>query len=795
MVDVWQRIETARAALTTLDGARAWIALPAQRREALLAADGGVEWPSIFRLLGERAERLARAGEFSDALTIFDELMALPHDNVWFLWQDALWAVRDANHHRGVMPERARAYLDACFSRGAGSQANPRALAHDGFFHEAIHTRLELGDVDGAIEAATHLDCYGMQRIRDDLALLPLWKHSRWRELFAEVGAPTFPNMAEELAMPELVYRLQLDTNASLPTEISAFTNLETLAIRSSLISGLPAWLAGLTRLKVIRVTGTRRPLDVPDEVLAMPSLRTLVFSGRTVRGDVCLAMINALLDGFAKTNPSAETRLLHIALFRGDIETARSRGDLRMLFAALDSPTPVVRLHAKTLLAQELGRDRISIDADSQILVMGKTNTPRAELADRLAEHGAKLVRVRGPKTTAVIIGDRPGEKVLDHLDSDVTVGLESDLLAALAAKTPGLFDSPSLPDDLSARLGELLASDDSANRSIAITIMKRSGVPPHVFEELLLVMQNSAVDKQIRAEAKALFAQHAPRELQDAVLQRLAKTSLFAMGDRKLSNVITALATLSNGAIDPTKLATLLLPGGFEYLVNADIPDELMSRVLRHRLRDEVGGRSLVLSSMNMTRLPSAIAQLQGITTLTVSHNRLTTFPDVTFDMADLTGLSLANNRLTSISDSVERLTNLRLLDISRNGLREFPPAVVRMTGLRTLRVSAAPEGSLVRRFTALPENLGSMVELEELALQGHRLATLPESMRHLTRLTELNLNYNDALVELPEWLPDLPALKKLELYGMEITHGRDNPVVVRLRERGVDVKLSNR
>jgi Leucine-rich repeat (LRR) protein len=64
---------------------------------------------------------------------------------------------------------------------------------------------------------------------------------------------------------------------------------------------------------------------------------------------------------------------------------------------------------------------------------------------------------------------------------------------------------------------------------------------------------------------------------------------------------------------------------------------------------------------------------------------------------------------------------------------------------------------------------------------------LSSLPESIRELTALEELNLDRNQ-LASLPEWLGELANLKALSLYSNRLTSLPD--WVQRLEQRGCTV-----
>ncbi|MGY3146138.1 hypothetical protein ACVWYQ_003137 [Bradyrhizobium sp. USDA 3397] len=196
------------------------------------------------------------------------------------------------------------------------------------------------------------------------------------------------------------------------------------------------------------------------------------------------------------------------------------------------------------------------------------------------------------------------------------------------------------------------------------------------------------------------------------------------------------------------------------------------------RRRIRnsDSTGSRSLDLSSLSLTALPSALPprllELRarhnelsnlpamfppGLQHLFISHNRLTSLPD---DLpATLTELEVADNSLTSLPANLP--AGLQILNANDNRLTSLPDALP--GGLTSLAVSG-------NQLTELPASLPSW--LIELNVSGNQLANLPDPLP--STLQSLNVSGN-RLTSLPEGLLDAlvpnislyyPHLESLEL-----------------------------
>ncbi len=471
------------------------------------------------------------------------------------------------------------------------------------------------------------------------------------------------------LAKPKTVKELELSSLTKFPIEVARLTSLESLDIHLSAFRAVPKEIAALPKLAKLELNWIQGFNELPDEVLAMPSLREVCFYESDLPKTYQQAQINALLKGFAKTNASPETRLLHVALLLGNEERASKLGTIASLANALDSNVAVVRAAALGLLAKKLGTPKPKIGKDSEIVVVGKLAMETDVLAERLEKLGAKLAKKIGPKTAAIVLGEQPKGKALPLLEEakkrkDITVLVEEHLRMTLDAKDAPFLVAEAKKDGASvARIGELLASSDSGSRKLAVEMMKKGGVPNGVFEELLLLTMDTEEDKKLRDSAKKLLEQYAPHALKDGVKKVLARTSFYASGETKVCERIQALGTAAKGAIDPIKLAKLLLPArrGFSFLFAVG------GEHARAALEALMKGDTLDLSGGELDELPAAIAELPGLRKLLLgfegnSRNHLRTIPDVILGLDKLEELDISENRLSSIPDKIEKLSSLR-------------------------------------------------------------------------------------------------------------------------------------
>ncbi|KAL3848491.1 hypothetical protein ACJMK2_019350 [Sinanodonta woodiana] len=192
-----------------------------------------------------------------------------------------------------------------------------------------------------------------------------------------------------------------------------------------------------------------------------------------------------------------------------------------------------------------------------------------------------------------------------------------------------------------------------------------------------------------------------------------------------------------------------------------------------------------------------------------LTLENDGLTDFPDILLTLRELQNLSLARNRLEFVSDaSVQKIasTKLTILKLENCDLDRIPGALSQLTSLNDLdlshnRIYTIERNDLLqlnqlRHLTLNSNDVGyisnssfqGLTALRKLELANTRLTLVPEAIRNIPNLEELDLTNTDALIECNcermIWLyQHLKALrdlhKNLTIYGEceTITEGIEN------------------
>ncbi|PHU01466.1 hypothetical protein BC332_31253 [Capsicum chinense] len=198
------------------------------------------------------------------------------------------------------------------------------------------------------------------------------------------------------------------------------------------------------------------------------------------------------------------------------------------------------------------------------------------------------------------------------------------------------------------------------------------------------------------------------------------------------------------------------------------------------------------LTLSSTGIRELPSSIGNLSGLYNLNLNGcEDLVSLPNSLCNLMNLQYLHLDGcKKLEKLPENIGNLQELGILDATETAISQPPTSITKLGKLTDLRFSRShvlqhvlhsssfilPELSGLSSLTdlhlsnlnilgGLPEELGSLLFLDELNLSGSNISCLPKSIKQLLHLQCLDLQFCQNLNELPgEQLP--PNLTDLYL-----------------------------
>ncbi|MED6118727.1 hypothetical protein PIB30_005570 [Stylosanthes scabra] len=203
------------------------------------------------------------------------------------------------------------------------------------------------------------------------------------------------------------------------------------------------------------------------------------------------------------------------------------------------------------------------------------------------------------------------------------------------------------------------------------------------------------------------------------------------------------------------------------------------------------------------NLCLLPNNLNMLSSLTELTLCQTNITSLPESMRHLSQLKCLNLSNCEslqfipelpssienliligcysLDTVSASVSTLSSYKLAQLSLDGcksLRSFLHNIDQSCLTKhdsdtssILPTHLMPSLDGCSNLSLLPNNLNILSSLTELSLCGTNIATLPESMKHLSQLKYLNLSNCGRLQFIPELPPSIENLILSGCYLLEI------------------------
>ena len=193
-----------------------------------------------------------------------------------------------------------------------------------------------------------------------------------------------------------------------------------------------------------------------------------------------------------------------------------------------------------------------------------------------------------------------------------------------------------------------------------------------------------------------------------------------------------------------------------------------------------------SLSISNNRIPVLDAEVGQLKQLKELRVSANGLQAIADELCDAVELRLIDLSNNNLELLPGHIctpghmERLSNLRCLDLTGNLLSVLPSGFgLLATRLEDLKyddyeLSQLPSEVLEEGESAVLHYLSlchDTLQSKCLDLTDKGLQSVPRHVGEMAHLEELRLSHNH-LVDLPEWIGHLKALRVLRIVSYALT-----------------------
>ena len=158
----------------------------------------------------------------------------------------------------------------------------------------------------------------------------------------------------------------------------------------------------------------------------------------------------------------------------------------------------------------------------------------------------------------------------------------------------------------------------------------------------------------------------------------------------------------------------------------------------------------------------VPDCLSSLNQLDTVKFLNSNLTEIPFILYQMTNLNYLDLSDNDITYISDSIGQLTQLKQLGLNNNKLTHLPDSLWVLNELLGL-------GLTDNNIDSLSPQIVNMEKLLSISV-GKNFGIKVPDLTGLDSLFHLDLAQT-GLLELGEWVGNLPSLTSLDLYDNEL------------------------
>ncbi|XP_014103169.2 leucine-rich repeat and calponin homology domain-containing protein isoform X1 [Bactrocera oleae] len=187
-------------------------------------------------------------------------------------------------------------------------------------------------------------------------------------------------------------------------------------------------------------------------------------------------------------------------------------------------------------------------------------------------------------------------------------------------------------------------------------------------------------------------------------------------------------------------------------------------------HSTSGSIGGLSASMGSMAHSQLARSLerileeAHLSG--ELILTNRKLKDFPKTgtKYNLTDTVMADLSRNRFCELPEEITTFSFLETLLLYHNTIRSIPESVKHLTSLTYLDLRSNQLAALPREICFLP--------LQVLLVSNNRLATLPDELGRMERLTDLDASYNQ-LSTLPARIGELRSLRSLSLRSNQLMY----------------------
>ena len=591
--------------------------------------------------------------------------------------------------------------------------------------------------------------------------------------------------------------------------EIGSLNKLHSLEIRDTAITSLPVEIAQLHNLHTLYISDNKQLAHLPEDIFTMPKLKRVSFGKNGFPGTEAAKLFEEGLSAQTEKRRLA----VFLALLQRNNDYVAANGTFEDALAALNSGVGMLRSNSLIWIsnAVQASFSDKPIGTGSEVFILGKFSKSNTDIKSEIEALGATISNKFSAKTTHVLVGEKPGDKLNGLHSATVQWVTEGVLNKADAVEDTPMEIVEDFPEE---QIQSLLLSPEDSNVSMALELIEEYRAVS-AFEAELFISYQYATDKDVKKTIQNLIKRNCSEDLQSALA---GKYGFKSASEKKIGEYIQTL--FEKAGLDKLKVAYTIFRKtnhkASDYLIEfgtsemkkqvmesfidtycgvknekeegliqleGNVPNEILELKNRIKKVSWRGGKelplcitqlelleSLDLAMSNISKLPKEFVQLQNLKKLNISSAAFKKFPMEILGIQGLEELFLHNGNenarhsINEIPASISQLKNLKKLDLGNNPIGKFPMEILELENLENLSISSIG-------ISTIPNDIKKLKKLKRLSIYDswagpgneNKFESFPSAISELQLLEELSASMF-LLLKNPRVLSSLTNLKKI-------------------------------
>ncbi|WP_289046268.1 WGR domain-containing protein [uncultured Olleya sp.] len=568
---------------------------------------------------------------------------------------------------------------------------------------------------------------------------------------YFQLGSFKFQEIPKEIASFSDLITLTIKHAKALTNihrEIGSLSKLRTLEIRDTTLTHLPVEIAELKKLYELTISENPNIKYLPEDIFAMPNLDRVIFH----KNGFPSTEATKLFKEGQERKIDKKIMKVFLAILQDNDAYVQKNGTFKDFLLALNSSVSMLRNKALLLLnKQDL---TVDLNAKSEILVLGKFDKSITAVKNEVKDLGYTAAKKWSEKTTHILIGEKPGDKLIPLLDETVSWITEKQIRPE---ETKESSPTIALNEMMRQQIKTLLESTDDTNLTMAIEMIQATQ-STNVFAMHLFLNYQYSSNKDNKKIILSLI-----KDLEDETLINLftKKYGFKTASEKKVKEYIQKIPKIAGfNDVDFANIIFILSGKGVDYLLENGTSEQ-KNNILNSLVTEGVLDFGY---DCDIRTLPKEIGELEALTKLDLSNLKLKEFPVFLTKLVTLENICLVKTRLRKLPKEMESFKNLNKIDLNSCSFKKFPKELYQLKNLEYLSLGVGHYDSS-QAITEIPKGISDLKKLRILDLERNPITLLPNDIGELDALEFLDLSLNE-INNLPESFGNLKSLKKLNL-----------------------------